>query len=1290
MILCITEGARYKVIRMPDDDETIPVLNTHIRVRYEGRKYSFQAQDPVEFHTSRNPEEENRILLNQKGSDAIAEIDTAFDDEQYDSFERYDLKVSMSFGSGSEDAFCLKDPDIPPAKILFDPVNNRMQINPEGAPCAVNRKVVSGNVFWKPGDHLQILNLQMVFGYGFLAISKAANFISRDPQFLPSMKRLEEPRGLTVIHRNFQNPRLSLTYEAALDEPDEIKTKTDRPLVFLMGPALTMSSAALAGGIWSGYNSWMSGKELAEVLPLVLMPGIMVFSTILWTPLQRWYEKKQIRMSNRARNREYRASLKTIENDIQTFKDDYAAECLLSFPSAMKSLSTPGLLWQKTPERSDWMYGALGMGTQTFHLHLRADFHLKRTDTLKSETEKMIQRQRLRADTLLVFPMKENPRILYQGSQEYLRHFILDLCTQYGPDQLRFVVLAEQDYFEANPWLRMIPQCISADGTRTLASTEAEAREVQLCLEKEQPSQIILYSRIALLTPMFESLNPIILYDQDDGSRRNLELHFDKEHMEGSIQSISFFRSFSASGISQDEPYLFFKNLNHCVLEKDAVNVNRNPTFFDSYGVSNGDEMPLHSNWMKNHNSRRLSMPLGFSDRGELIELDLDEKGHGPHGLIAGTTGSGKSELIITLVLGLAANYSPRDVQFVMIDFKGGGAVSIFSNENYEIPHMAGVLSNLQPSGMERALVSFKNECMRREMLFQKMGAFLKHPVSNLYDYKQVWSEKSGLPELANLVIIVDEFAELKKEEPEFMKELISIARVGRSLGIHMILATQKPSGVVDDQIWANTHFKICMKVSSKQDSTEMIHAPDASYIHRPGEYYMLCDDLLTHAYSPYASGKEGVKKEASLITLTNGKLKSAAIVNNAMTQSYHTVMNILKLSSRMPSSTVRLWLPMLTRQSIRNMQRGCFGQLDDYQNKTQPMLSLNGPGMQHIAVFTNNRKEKLQFLNTLLYASLSACNDADEIYLVNDARLDCREICHYLHLCEIMESEDEEKIRLLNERAMDEKRTAMMTIIITDLSHFLGASDACKSMFHWWIEKGEQHHLHVYFMASNANAVPYKDLSLVPLRIALHNENPQDLSAIFEKPIKHPVRDPYCGKISLKGIHDIIYAETTENDLNALCSPYEGKAKVHSFPYIPEHLESTQCLLEGIPIGMDCSSYEWIMKPNDRNLVVMAMYEEELDELKEVYQAMKLPVLFMPDERESDDWNENGIVLLTSRMYQEYRLKNRPEMSDVLFVGSGLGEQSFFYPKDRRPLKKHTGVYISRGRQRRVHYVQS
>lgn len=129
------------------------------------------------------------------------------------------------------------------------------------------------------------------------------------------------------------------------------------------------------------------------------------------------------------------------------------------------------------------------------------------------------------------------------------------------------------------------------------------------------------------------------------------------------------------------------------------------------------------------------------------------------------------------------------------------------------------------------------------------------------------------------MFIIIDEFAELKREEPEFMKELISVAQVGRSLGVHLILATQKPSGTVDDNIWSNSKFRLCLRVQDKQDSNDMLHKPDAAYLTQAGRCYLQVgnDEIYEQFQSGYSGAvyNENVSDNDSVQLLTlNGKVE--------------------------------------------------------------------------------------------------------------------------------------------------------------------------------------------------------------------------------------------------------------------------------------------------------------------------------------------------------------------------------------------------------------------------------
>ena len=166
---------------------------------------------------------------------------------------------------------------------------------------------------------------------------------------------------------------------------------------------------------------------------------------------------------------------------------------------------------------------------------------------------------------------------------------------------------------------------------------------------------------------------------------------------------------------------------------------------------------------------------------------------------------------------------------FLLIDYKGGGMANLFKN----LPHLLGTITNLDGAQSMRALASINAEIHRRERLF---GEF---EVNHINQYQKKFKNGEATEPLPHLFLISDEFAELKVNQPDFIKKLVSIARVGRSLGVHLILATQKPSGVVDDQIWSNSRFKIALKVADRSDSNEMLHTPDAAEITQTGRAYL-------------------------------------------------------------------------------------------------------------------------------------------------------------------------------------------------------------------------------------------------------------------------------------------------------------------------------------------------------------------------------------------------------------------------------------------------------------------
>ena len=208
----------------------------------------------------------------------------------------------------------------------------------------------------------------------------------------------------------------------------------------------------------------------------------------------------------------------------------------------------------------------------------------------------------------------------------------------------------------------------------------------------------------------------------------------------------------------------------------------------------------------------------------------------------------------------MAMNYSPDDVAFILIDYKGGGLTGAFENKltGVKLPHLAGTITNLDKAEINRALASIQSELKRRQELFNQAKIKLNESTLDIYKYQQMYRDGKIDEPVSHLFIISDEFAELKSQQSSFMQELISTARIGRSLGVHLILATQKPSGIVDDQIWSNSKFKVCLKVQERADSMDVIKCPDAVTLKNPGRFYLQVgyNDYFAMGQAAYAGTK--------------------------------------------------------------------------------------------------------------------------------------------------------------------------------------------------------------------------------------------------------------------------------------------------------------------------------------------------------------------------------------------------------------------------------------------------
>ena len=378
---------------------------------------------------------------------------------------------------------------------------------------------------------------------------------------------------------------------------------------------------------------------------------------------------------------------------------------------------------------------------------------------------------------------------------------------------------------------------------------------------------------------------------------------------------------------------------------------------------------------VKVHRPGSLRAVVGQSASGPYV---LDLRSQGPHALVGGTTGSGKSELLQSWILGMAIAHSPQRVTFLLVDYKGGSAFS----ECVHLPHTVGLVTDLSPHLVRRALVSLAAELRYREEVLHRKGA------KDLLEL-----ERSGDPDAPpSLVIIVDEFAALAQEVPDFVDGVVNVAQRGRSLGLHLILATQRPAGVIKDNLRANTNLRLALRMADESDSVDVLGSGQAATFDPsvPGRAVSRTGpSQFVPFQAAYTGGWTEQKQPEADITVEVfgfGPSQTWELPQTLLSEAHDPgptdIQRIVRtvrdasdvaeiVSPRMP------WLPELASAydlaklpTARRDDSLVFGVVDDPKNQRQPTVSFYPDKDGNLAVFGTGGAGKSALLRTLAVAS--------------------------------------------------------------------------------------------------------------------------------------------------------------------------------------------------------------------------------------------------------------------------------------------------------------------------------
>lgn len=367
----------------------------------------------------------------------------------------------------------------------------------------------------------------------------------------------------------------------------------------------------------------------------------------------------------------------------------------------------------------------------------------------------------------------------------------------------------------------------------------------------------------------------------------------------------------------------------------------------------------------------------------------LDLADHGPHALVGGTTGSGKSQMLQTLVAGLAVSSRPDDLGFVLIDYKGGSAFK----ECARLPHVVGLVTDLDDSLTSRALTSLGAELKRRERVLAVSGA------KDVDEHRRRRLTDPSLPRLGRLVIIVDEFKMLADELPDFVSGLVQLAAIGRSLGVHLVLATQRPGGIVSADMRANVSLRVALRVRDRSDSDDVIEDPRAATIsdRMPGRAFVRTSDqrLVEVQFAHVGAVLEAERQtgtETRVWPLRWSDLAEAAPRAAARAAGERTELAAVVDATREAAAALSIeataapWLPplpaVLPVSSLPRADGGVpVGLRDEPEQQSQPVLTWHPATDGHLGIAGGSRTGRSTALRSLV-VGLTERHSAAELHV--------------------------------------------------------------------------------------------------------------------------------------------------------------------------------------------------------------------------------------------------------------------------------------------------------------------
>ena len=733
--------------------------------------------------------------------------------------------------------------------------------------------------------------------------------------------------GATVASELFNRPPriFMLPPRETIDVPKPPTKEQPPPPVGFLPILMPLLTVGIMFGVYI-FVSHASLQQLAFLLPMAIFSVMGPLTSIITTR----QKVKSVRRVNRENDKKYKKLLAKLRTRLKAQVDEQRLVALRTDPDPEmleEHIKERAHLWERRPEDPDFLMVRVGKGKQPFSVTVKLP-EVESVDAMAVEVQRFKNDFTL-VDTIpcgIALPKVKSLGITgrRQDVAALTHEMLCQIATHHSPEDVRILGIYPLSQKQDWEWMSDLPHTAPLKGCKLKRLTAVgEDEAIQLLnfmleelsqraskmAEQSAATNTTTLQPVALphlvvlvhdyvdvrqhpaLTHAFklgEQLGVSVIYlvaqqqaipSQCRGIVRLSEecvlsyagIGVERETLEGVV----------ADKIQLDHARRIARMLStiHVVSDDDdAADIPTNVRLLDLLDIPFADQFDPEKWWGNGSNSTTttqprfgmLRVPIG-RNADETVWLDLNDNVHGPHGIIAGTTGAGKSELLQSIIVGLAVTHHPYLVNFVLVDFKGGAAFKPFE----KIPHTVGMVTDLSGKLTERALVALKSELKRREHVLSSANA------KKISEYIAMRAQNpKSLEPLPHLFIVIDEFAELAKEHPTFMEGLVSVVQKGRSLGVHLILATQKPTGSVNPNIWSNLKFRICLRVASLQDSRDMLGRSEAALLPStiPGRaYFQIGSEVFDLFQSARISLPARVANEAALaakqVATNNGEI---------------------------------------------------------------------------------------------------------------------------------------------------------------------------------------------------------------------------------------------------------------------------------------------------------------------------------------------------------------------------------------------------------------------------------